>query len=433
MKKEDIDIYISKMNSGISNEEKLRISKEFYNAYVEDHMVMNSDGTVKRFKDLTKGLMSNYINSGALSLVFSTCISEIENMAPVIKAAFVSADSSFVNNDKYLKEYRNIIANFVKNQGFLEENPTQKQIDIYDELLLRYVKDFRNRNGQMDEETKTLVKNFFDKLPNDRVRRNSRFFKENLTADLQNQPDMLDVLPKKSKEEYERDIDSFVKNVHGEIINFRRYDSIVNEYLTFYGNSVSPEKKEEYLRNIMEYQFAGEIHLSKTYTEYFSKSKDETDKAILKKFDKKIIKECFARLHEGDEEDIKFTKYESQLIDKYLERETIKNPDAFDFDTGRGNLMAPLHIPGKTQLEKDLEFLFDSSDTDTIDIAKYIIRLKKKYSYKIPDDPIAEKLYKTIEKIDVTSILGKNLKSIGSKRANAETKNANGLEIMILL
>lgn len=433
MKKEDIDRYLSKMKSGISDEEKIQISKEFYETYVRDHMVMNSDGSVKKFKDLTVGLMADYINSGALSLVFSTCVSEIENMAEVIRTSFASASSHFVENEKYLNEYRSILANFVKNQDALGKNPTQKQIDIYDEILLRHVNNFRNRNGQMDEETKALVKGFFSRLPNESTIRNTRFFKENLSADLQNQPDMLEVLPKKSKDDYEREINSFTRNIHGEIINFRRYDAIVNEYLTFYGNSVSAEKKQEYLRNIMDYQFAGEIHLSKTYTEYFSRSQNEEDKAILKIFDKKIIKECFARLYESDEEDIIFTDYESQLIDSYLERGMVKNPDAFDFNTGRGDIRAPSQIPGKTQLEKDLEFLFDSSDTDTIDIAKYIIRLKevysRRYSFEEPDDPIANKLYKTIKDMDITAILEQNLKSITSKNADANTRNANGLTV----
>ena len=429
MKKEDIDIYLSKMKSGISDEEKLQISKEFYEAYVRDHMELNSDGTVKKFKDLTVGLLADYINSGALSLVFSTCISEIENMAGVIRTSFASASSTFVDNKKYLNEYSNIISNFVKNQDALGDNPTQKQIDIYDELLLRYVNNFRNTNKQMDEETKALVKGFFDRIPNESVRRNTRFMKENLSADLQNKPDMLEVLPKRSKEEYEREIDSFTRNIHGEIINFRKYDVIVNEYLTFYGNSVSAEKKQEYLRNIMDYQFAGEIHLSKTYTEYFSKSQNKDDKSVLKTFDKKILKECFARLHESDEENIKFTEYESQLIDKYLEREMISNPDAYDMDTGRGSLRTASWIPGKTQLEKDLEFLFDSSDTDTIDIAKYIIRLNDAYSRKAPDDPVAKKIHDTIKGMDITAILERNLKSIGSKRAKSDTKNANGLTV----
>ena len=55
MKKEDIDIYLSKMKSGISDEEKLQISKEFYEAYVRDHMELNSDGTV-RFETSTSTL-----------------------------------------------------------------------------------------------------------------------------------------------------------------------------------------------------------------------------------------------------------------------------------------------------------------------------------------------------------------------------------------
>ena len=51
LKKEDIVLYLRRMKSGISDEEKKRISKEFYEFYVKDHFVMNPNGTVKRFKD----------------------------------------------------------------------------------------------------------------------------------------------------------------------------------------------------------------------------------------------------------------------------------------------------------------------------------------------------------------------------------------------
>ena len=427
MKKEDIDLYLSKMNSKISDEEKRVITRDFYNIFLNDHIIMNANGTVSKLKDMTFSLLNHIVGTGALNLAFSVGISEIENMANIIRPCITTARD--VDKTKFLKQFNTTVEKFIKNPEALTENPTQEQINIYDENLVRYVDEVIVTKGKLDDETKSIVNAFFEKIPDEKTRKNTLFYKKNMSIELQNKPDIAEVLPKKSKEEYKQIIDSFARNVHGEIVNFRTYDSVVNEYLTFYGDSISRDEKASYLKDIMDYQFSGEIHLSKTYTEYFSKSQRQEDKDILKEYDRKIVKECFARLYENKKEDIKFTEYESELLDKYLERKMIPNPKRKEPITA-ASLQEPTYIEDKTQLEKDLEYLFDSSDTEIIDIAKYIIRLKDRYIQQIPNDPIAKKLHETIKDLNITEILERNLKDFSDRNADAEAINSNGLTVI---
>ena len=242
MKKEDVDLYLKNIKNAKTQDEKLAYSKEFLVLINNSICFIDHKRTMHSYKNVT-AIKDYIVSTGALSLLNEIGAAHIIDLARITGA--IIDKSTAKNKNQEQRKIDSHIEKLLSDPNMLPENLTQEQLDLYDGLLTRAVYTAIDRGKPVKEEVASSVQRFFDRLPEDKSFKSTILYQKQLFRVMQERDDIKDLIPRLSKEEYENKIAGFTKNIHGEILRFREYDNVVNEYLSFYGDSVSLEKKQK--------------------------------------------------------------------------------------------------------------------------------------------------------------------------------------------
>lgn len=409
MDKKDVDLYLEKIKTAISEEEKLEETQKFYKLISENFAKTRSDRYIITYSNINQELINYCVESGALNVCHEIGFSKILDSTRVIGAVIDMANVS--NKDEAKEKVGADIEKFLSADGLLNENSSKEDIDIYDGIATRYFFSCIENNKDIGDLGKKVATTLFDHIPENMSYKDTMLYKLQLLRGSRTRDDIFEITPKDSIEKYEEILFNPKLQSNGKIANFGEYDDLMFEYLSLYGaRGVDIDKKEQLFKHMINNSRPGKLNNLKTYSLYFMKSDYDDDQRVTYGFNGTIAKDVLARIHETDGKDTRFTDFEFELFEnKYLPRSyTIKKEDS---ETSDSMANSDLKIELKGYIEEYLEDLFASSSVDGVEIAKYVIRLQN--VFRTSDRPKNEKLakvYDYVKNIDTISALKQNLK-----------------------
>lgn len=156
---------------------------------------------------------------------------------------------------------------------FLEDNKYYKVNNkvlakIYDELIVYYIKTTKFRGMEVSDKVWESIRKFYNNLPKDTHFFDTDFYKQCWLPMKNSNKQIYNVYPIKSKEEYEARLSEFTFDRRGIVEDNLEYDHVLGEYLLFYGDKVSYEEKERYLRIMSKNAHDGKFYETQT-SRYF--------------------------------------------------------------------------------------------------------------------------------------------------------------------
>jgi len=337
MNKDDIDLYIERVTNATSEEEKVEITKEFY-----DFFHPNSKNIVSLLQN--KDLVNHFLESGALSISSEIGFSKIPYL---IKMLQLITNFSTVSNKKEIQEKIFAdIKNFLETEEFLNDSSSKEDIDIYDGIATAYFDYCIQNDFEIENLGKRVAANLFSNLPKTELPKDTVLYSTALMYGSQFRDDIFEIMPKKSIEEYQEKLANIKRKEDGTIEDFIEYDDILLEYLSLYGKrgQIDINQKNQLFQSLIDNTKPGSLIDSRTYRLYFMESNHEHDRTlVMNTFHYAIVKDILARIHESEGRESRLTDMESDIF----------------FDS---------NLP--------LEDLFATSSFESVEIARYIIRLQ---------------------------------------------------------
>lgn len=237
----------------------------------------------------------------------------------------------------------------------------------------------------------------------------------------------IDISKKQKIEEYEQILFNPELDTNGKIINFSDYDNKMFEYLYFYGSKeVDIDKKIKLFQNIINNSAPENLIGSKAYSSYFMTNCQEDNKKIANRFEMEIIKDILARIYEYEREDIPVLRNNEEEIVKRFLPTTLYIEGNQEKSKIMSNNETKNMARGK--IEECIGNLFEETSEQTIEIARYIIRLQNKFdeNNRPKNDKLAI-IYDYIKNIDIFETLKENLNKIHSNEKKGDI-NEKGLK-----
>ena len=411
MKREYIDLYLTKMKSGISEEEKKELSKRiFFDVIKGNIFYYETLREVDYSRNMDRDLIKYFIESGALNLCHIYVFTEIVDASRILGKLITLSNASNKNEARRMMNSELEVVIF--QQDFLGENPSKEIVQIYDGILYKYIYDKQNAksaNTLLEKKDEDAVRKFFDRIPDGINKEDTIFYSMQEKRQIIDGTGLLYLLPHKSKEEYEQMLSSLVNDRTKKVTDPKQYDSIAYHYLVFYGDTeIDTETKCNILENIYRSIPPGELFYYKVYREYLVNSNLEENQMVLNGFSDLIVNDILARLYEPICLTKEFiTRYEWDLFKKlYLPR--YWDPDQKKIVASEKDGENVELLPG--ELECHLKSLFYGDSTTRVECAKYIIRLKQKFTaIQRPRDIALSTIYDYVIGLDLFEILKENL------------------------
>lgn len=414
MEKKDIDLYLDRVNAESSKKEKLSATSDFLKLINESIVFRDDSRFLHTTKSIDKNLIDYMVETGALSIFHKIGAPEIVDLTRIV--GFLIDNSNAPNKDEEAKKIEEDVETFLKDPNMLGENPTQEQIDIYDGLLTKYLYTAIETEKLVGEIGKEATTRLFSSLPEGKKHWQTMAYKLQISRKMQDREDLVNLIPKLPIEEYRESLENPQVNAAGEIVNLRDYDNLMNEYLFHYGQTgeISINEKSKLFKSLLDNVRPGRLISSNAYTKYFSVSGLEDDQRVTFGQNFAIIRDVLARIYENNGKDTRITDFEKIIInDFYLPSEynwEIENPEKFAEMKANNPDINPI-TPIVGRLEDNVKNLFSSAPSDTIETARYMIRLQN--LFKVRNRPNEESLAKIYDFV-------KNFKFIDALKENLE-------------
>ncbi len=404
MEKKDVDLYLERIKNSTTEEEKLEETKKFYKLITENIAKTQSNRYITLQRKVSQDLINYCVESGALNICHEIGFSKILDLTRVIgKVARISTSP---NKKELIEKMTLDIENFLQTDDLL----AKEDIDIYDGIATRYFYTCIEENKDIGDLGKKVVTTLFSHLPKDKLPKETMLYKLQLVRGSRTRDDIFEVTPKDPIEKYEEILFNPKLQSNGKIANFEEYDNLMFEYLCFYGSrSVEIDKKMQLFENIIDNSRPGRLNNSKTYFLYFMKSDYDDDQMVTYSFNGTIAKDVLARIHETDGKSTVFTDFEFDLFEnRYLPRMYDIEKEDPEFFKSMPDI--PPKIKLKGDIEQYLEELYIASSVQSVEIAKYVIRLQNifKKSNRPKNEKLA-KVYDYVKSINAIDALKKNL------------------------
>lgn len=428
MEKNHIDLYLEKVRSNISEEEKIEETKKIYKLINKSFVNTDKNRRVYSYvlDDKKKEIINYFVESGALNKCHEIGLSKIIDLPRVLGGVLKKSEAS--NKQELEEKLKKDIEIFLEKNKYIKENPSKDEFDIYDGIATRYFYNCKMDNKDIGELGKEIVSELFSHLPKNVSYKDTVLYNLQLLPGSKNRDDIFEVTPKDSIKEYEQILFNPELDTNGKIINFFDYDNKMFEYLNFYGaRGIDTDKKIKLFQSILDNTSPGNLCSSKTYSSYFLLSELEDDKKVTYSFNMKIIKDILARIYEKEGmNNLKLNDSEYDILKdrflpstKYMEDKKIlrSNPNEEKFEL-RG------------EIEDRIGQLYNTSSGDAIEIAKYVINLQKNFKEKNkPKDKRLGIIYDYIKNINLVDVLKENLKEIcEEKDSNIDKKGLRRID-----
>ena len=163
MEKKDIDLYLSKVNSEATKEEKLEATKELVKHI--DESIVHLDKTTRRMASykIDQDLIDYLVSSSAISIAHEIGMTEIQELSRIV--GFIVESSNASNKEDSLKKLREEVEAALQNHEFLGESPTKEQLDIFDGILTRYLYEAIDRGIPVNNIAKDAATYLFSNMP----------------------------------------------------------------------------------------------------------------------------------------------------------------------------------------------------------------------------------------------------------------------------
>lgn len=407
MKKEDVDLYLSKINKAQTESERLFLTKEFFGLINKSVCVVDKKRMIDTYPG-KKEIINYLVETGAVSLMNEIGAAFIPDLSRA--AGAIIGKSNVPNKQEETKKIDSYVEKLLADPSILPENPTQEQIDIYDGLLTRAVFVSIEDKIPVNDTIITASQKLFNTLPDFRK---TMLYQIQISRLMNEREDIRDLIPKLPADEYRDLIAHPTKS--GKRMKLFDYDNIINEFLAFYGDTeeVSLEEKQNIFENITSRYPVGTLMDSSTYTKYFMGVVNNENAMVLYENQDILIKDVLARVYENDGNDIRTTDYEKEMFTMFfLPKEhdmSVEYPEHYEEMKAKFDDYNP-RFTYDGILKEMLTSLFLHDGDNWVNIAKYMIRLKKIFNEKDrPNDEFLASVYDYAKSLDVFDELKANL------------------------
>ena len=394
MDKQEIDIYLNKINEAQSESEKLRITNEFLDLVYKSVGYVNKYGQVGTYKNTTD-IMNYLVETSAVSIINEIGATHVPGLSYLMGEIVNRSNAS--NKESEAEKINNYVDKLLSDPELLPDNPTDEQFVIYDLLLLRSVKEALRKDIPIAPNTKIATSNLFLKLPNPTDFRTTFLYSRAILDNMQEREDVKNLIPKLSIEDY-REMIGLLDG--GD--NFFEYDNTVNEYLSFYGESeeVDFEEKERLFFSIVDKVGVGNLINSNTYSKYFMKTETKENIGFLYAKRSVIMRDVLARIFESEGTDFRTIETEKDYFESFFLPHNFKSQEEEQDE----------EFTYEGEFQEMLSSLFRHGGEYWDDVAKYSIRLKNIFDNRNrPQEPFLAKVYDHIKSLEIYDSLRENL------------------------
>ena len=437
MEKKDIDLYLSKVNSEATKEEKLEATKELVKHI--DESIVHLDKTTRRMASykIDQDLIDYLVSSSAISIAHEIGMTEIQELSRIV--GFIVESSNASNKEDSLKKLREEVEAALQNHEFLGESPTKEQLDIYDGILTRYLYEAIDRGIPVNNIAKDAATYLFSNMPDGMNHRHTLAYQLQILRVMSDREDIGDLIPKLTKEEYREALSNPHVLKSGRLAVLGPYDLILNEYMYHYGQTgeISIEEKSKLFDTLVSNVRPGELINSNAYTKYFSVSGFEDDQKVTYGSNTAIMTDVLARIYENNGRDTRITDFEAMLIDDFYLPHDYNLEQEEPEEYARMKELIPdyspvLHI--ESELERHLNQLFIYSASSPEKLARYMIRLQNLFaSRNRPKEEKLGKIYDDVISIKIVDALKANLTKDALKEVDPNAPKVDWDEISKIL
>ena len=392
MNKQDIDIYLNKINNAQSDNERLGITKEFFSLLKKNIGFIDENRNIRMYKN-SKTLIDYLVETGAVSTINEIGAAYIPDLSRLLGVIVNRSDAP--NKDTENEKISNHVKSLLSNINALPDNLTKDQEIIYDGLIIKNISASIKEDTPLTELTKDSIKKFFAKLSGPVAFRDTLLYEKCILEYMHKREDIRDLIPKLPIETYRDLIDVF-----DELNYVREFDDTVNEYLAFYTKTgeVDYDELEALLYKLQEKFGEGNLIYSNTYKKFFLNSDTKDTAALLYANRSVMMREVLARIFENDGQNIETTDTEKEYFELFYLPSDIKDDNGEFVYSFEGEF-------------KDLlSFLYNHGGRNWIDVAKYSIRLKNLFSDENkPKEEFLARVYDHINTLDIYELLKENL------------------------
>lgn len=413
MEKKDIDLYLNKVNSAPTNEEKVAATRELVELIGGSIASFNQDRRMSSFVKLDQDLIDYLVESSAISVAHEVGIKEIKDLSRLL--GFIVERSNASNKEEVTQKINDEVEKALKDSSILGEEPTQEQIDILDGIATRYLYNCIDKGTPVDDFARDAITDMFSKLPEGVSHRSTITYKLQILRAMSDRNDIGSLIPKKSIEEYRKVLSNPRYNSFGKVAVLGEFDDTLNEYMFHYGKTgeVSIEEKNDLFETLLDNMRAGRLIDSNAYTKYFSVSDYDDDQKVTYGHNVSIMRDILARIYENNGKDTRISEFEKILIDWfYLPREynwEQEKPEEFAALKEDHPDMDPI-INIRGELEDQMMNLFVYSESHAEEVAKYMIRLQNLFATRNrPKEEFLGKIYDSVKSINMVEALKNNL------------------------